>query len=164
AGFDPELLRRYAADFEADDTRSRVTKLLPVGRVIADHDLYYDEEAFRRSRVWNEFYEPADIVFKMNCILIRQESRNTSLPFHRGRRQGPYTDRERALFATLVPHLQRAINLHFKIGSLETRSSTFADVLELMPDAAFLTTSDGRVLSANMRADEALARRDGLVV
>lgn len=161
-GFSPEEMRRYMSHFEADDMRSKITKLMPVGRTIADQDRYYDVEAFHRSPVWNEIYEPGDYLYKMSCILFRQGTRNASIPFHRGSRQGPFTDKERSLFQVLVPHIQRTIQLHRRIGMLETRAKTFAGVLELMPDAAFLTTAAGRIVMLNECADELLQRRDGI--
>lgn len=128
AGFEPELLRRYATHYETGDLRSAASKLMPVGRVTSERDRYYDNEAFHKSAAWNELFVPNDIIYKMNCILFRKGGRNASLPFHRARNQGPFTDQEQALFQLLVPHIQRSIQLYRRIAMLETRAKTFGSI------------------------------------
>lgn len=164
SGFDPEILALYAASYEAGDIRSAAAKLMPVGQVTSDKDRYYDSEAFHRGTAWNEVFVPNGIAYKMNSILFRQNGQNASLPFHRSRKQGPYSDRELALFQHLVPHIQRSIQLYRRIAMLELRAKTFVGVLELMPDAAFLTTAAGQVVMHNAAAENLLNRRDGLSI
>ena len=63
---------------------------------------------------------------------------------------------------TLLPHLQRALQVHNRFAEAETRESAIVGLLDRITTGAILADGRGRVLVANQRAREILRECDGL--
>jgi len=68
------------------------------------------------------------------------------------------------LFKLLLPHLERALQIHERFIRLESENEATADAFDQLPVAMILTDSKGRVLLINGAASAILASGDGLRV
>jgi DNA-binding CsgD family transcriptional regulator len=66
------------------------------------------------------------------------------------------------LMRTLMPHLQRALQVHDRMADLENRERAFQVGLDRLRTGALLIEQSGRVLFANEAARTILDERDGL--
>jgi DNA-binding CsgD family transcriptional regulator len=64
----------------------------------------------------------------------------------------------------LMPHLQTALRLHHHIAGLDTRLGWASAALDHMTQAIIVTTSTGRILHMNRRAEALLKLNDALSV
>jgi DNA-binding CsgD family transcriptional regulator len=68
------------------------------------------------------------------------------------------------LMRTLMPHLQRAWQLHLRLAEAERQQSSFAETLDRLAPAVIIVGTRGAVAFANEAARTMLAACDGLVV
>jgi DNA-binding CsgD family transcriptional regulator/PAS domain-containing protein len=83
-----------------------------------------------------------------------------------GRTEGhrPFGTEESALLSALMPHLQRALQLHRRIATAEAVSNDLAGVVESTTRAVLLVNAAGKVTWMNGSAERLTAARDGLSV
>lgn len=73
-----------------------------------------------------------------------------------------YGPDDEAVFRHLVPHLQRAFEIHRRLAEADLERAARAEVLDRLPTAVFLLGEDRRVLFHNAAARRILARADAL--
>jgi DNA-binding CsgD family transcriptional regulator len=66
------------------------------------------------------------------------------------------------LLKTLIPHLQRAVQLHQRITGLQKERNLALDALNRWPLGVILVNAKGQVLLANRAAEAILKKKDGL--
>jgi DNA-binding CsgD family transcriptional regulator len=62
----------------------------------------------------------------------------------------------------LIPHLQQALRIHRRIGSIESERASVIDALDRMPLGFILARANGTVILANRAARDILNLADGL--
>jgi DNA-binding CsgD family transcriptional regulator len=101
------------------------------------------------------------------CIAatLRNEGANSSnISIFRRTGGMPFGEEERKFLLTLVPHLQRAFQLHNRIQGLEQKGAAAADALEHLPVGLVMLSAEGKVLQVNETAAAVLAGQKGLRV
>ena len=105
----------------------------------------------------------------MLCAVSSARSKPNGMPSRScpstGAIAGDSFDRqEAALLSALMPHLQRAVQLHRRLADAQAvvRGSTSA--LDRLAHGVILVDASGRVMFANRTAEEILRARDGLSV
>lgn len=81
---------------------------------------------------------------------------SSGVTVHRTRRQGDYHPAHIERFEFLLPHLERAVSLGFRLGSFGTMQQMSFDLLDANPHGIVVLDEGGAVLFAN-RAARALA-------
>ena len=82
----------------------------------------------------------------------------------RSRQFGPFAEQETALLKLLMPHLQRALQLHRRLAVLEAQGSASLEVLDHLAAGIVLVKANGQVLFLNRAAQQILDRKDGLSI
>jgi DNA-binding CsgD family transcriptional regulator len=80
----------------------------------------------------------------------------------RSKGQGPFGAAEERLLRALMPHLQRAVQLHRRLAAAELTSRSLAESMDRLPYGVILLDERGQVLLANWFARGRLAACDGL--
>ena len=70
--------------------------------------------------------------------------------------------RDADLLANLIPHLQRALRLNFRLADIDMRRTASAELLDRLSQACVLVDAEARVLFANRAAEEIFSDRVGL--
>ena len=78
-------------------------------------------------------------------------------------RFGQFDDAELDLVRMLVPHVQRALQVHQRLERAERITEDATSVLDRVHHAVFFVSATGRLLFANRAAQEMLCSRDGLI-
>jgi DNA-binding CsgD family transcriptional regulator len=82
----------------------------------------------------------------------------SSLPGHR------FGSSEVELVRLLLPHLERALQMHERLTRLESEKAATADALDMLPIGMILTDPKGQVVLINGAASAIVGLRDGLSV
>jgi DNA-binding CsgD family transcriptional regulator/PAS domain-containing protein len=75
---------------------------------------------------------------------------------------GAFGATQMRLFATLIPHLQRAVQLRRRLAALEGPPTGSAEMLDRLPHAVLLVDAGAGVIFANQAAAKVLGTGDGL--
>jgi DNA-binding CsgD family transcriptional regulator/PAS domain-containing protein len=121
-------------------------------------------ELLAQSEFCNDFLEPMNTFHEICGAVITQGNMISSIASLRSKAAGPFGEAERRLFQNLMPHLQRAVQLHRRIVRLETDALTAADTLDHLYIGLIRLNRDGRVLTMNRAAEKIIGQRDGLIV
>jgi DNA-binding CsgD family transcriptional regulator len=159
--FDPAFIRDYLDGMVPIDPTVQYLVAYPDepvvhdGLVITERDKdrhpYYDWQR-RHSDIWFRIVgqaRPAPLV-------------QAGVALHRTRAAGQYDDRDLEQFAMLQGHLQRALAIGFRLGSLGTMRECATELLDRNPAAVLLIDSRKRVVYSNRRAAALCAANDGV--
>ena len=165
AGFAPEDMRTYEAHWAALDpwaTSPAVRCLLSGSVAIGDQLVPHAE--MKRTAFYNDFGRHYDAV---RCITgtIEIEARRVSvLSVNRSENGSPFGQEEVDLLNALMPHLQRALQLHRRLADSRVLADGSTAALDLLAHGILLLDISGRIMFANRTAEELLRARDGLTV
>jgi len=133
------------------------------GRVYSSQSICSDAEV-ERSEYYNDYLRRLDL-FHACGATIRKDSHTVSAIFSlRPRRMGAWGRELDDLFQPLLPHLQRAVELHRRLHVAESASHVSADLLDRLPIGVILLARDGSATFCNRAARAIVDRRDGLAV
>jgi DNA-binding CsgD family transcriptional regulator len=158
---DPAYQRSYHEYYQSINIHmQRARPLLTPGRVLATHQFCSDKETLS-SEYYQDFLRPQKDWFHIvgGCV-AEDRSILSVVSFIRGRRAGPFTDREIGLLESLMPHLRRAARLHQVFAGRHSAEAC----LDVLPIAALFVTGRGRVEYSNRAAQEILLANDGIGV
>jgi DNA-binding CsgD family transcriptional regulator/GAF domain-containing protein len=162
---DEEGVRLYQHHWGSLDpwARSPTTRTLPSGTVVVGDELVSHAD-MRRSAFYNDFARHYDVV---RCIvgMIEVERHTVSvLSVSRSEKRGSFGQEDVALLNGLMPHLQRALQMHRRLTDLQVVSDASAAALDRLTHGVLLVDASGRIMLANRAAGEILRAHDGLSV
>lgn len=135
--------------------RFRAGVSAPVMVPIADQD-YAGPDERKRSPIYVEIYDPHDLPFNCQAVLMRDENAFVRASVTRTRKQGPLDTRALRTFTTLMPHLHAAVRVQTSL--LAASSAASLRTLDAVGAAAFLVSERGHVVGVS-HAAEALAMK-----
>lgn len=161
-GMDAALIREYEQHYAARN--AWMTAGLPkmaVGEAIRSEMVLRDQELVR-TEYYNGFLRQAGVRHLLAAFLFRDERTLSQISFVRSHRFGECDESETRLFGQLIPHLQRAFQLHRRLVKLKGEHEVVSEALDRVPVGVLLLDAKGRVVLANRSAREILASKDGL--
>jgi DNA-binding CsgD family transcriptional regulator/PAS domain-containing protein len=164
ARVDPVDLRRYNEYYVGvDPWGARAAQRIAAGAVLRGESLC-PYGVLERSEFYADFLRPMDVFHQFCGIVALDGSKASVIASLRPRRRGPFHEEELSLLKTLMPHLQRALALHRRLGSLQSHAQSALTVLDRLPYGVLLLSANGRVVLINRSAKAILDQADGLTV
>ena len=164
ARLDPEHRRRYNEYFiRVDCFGIHGQKLITSGNV-ATGQMMCPDSILENSEFYNDFLRRMDSFHQLGGFIYKHESVASVISTLRPKRAGPFDDGDVQLLRTLMPHLQRAIQLHQRIAGLEAKADSAAEALDRIPLGFLVIDGAGKVLLSNRRAQDILKSNDGLTL
>jgi DNA-binding CsgD family transcriptional regulator/PAS domain-containing protein len=136
---------------------------LPPGKVVTLRELVPDAE-LQRSEFYRHFLEPAGVLHILGADIGVPAAFQARLRLIRGPEESAFSERDKALCALIVPHLERAIDIHARLSRMTSERDLFAGTVEQLAVGAILLDEHGLFLQANQLATQILAEKDGLQV
>jgi DNA-binding CsgD family transcriptional regulator/PAS domain-containing protein len=116
------------------------------------------------SEFYNDFLRPNDAFHQVGGFIHKDKSVVSFVSSLRPQRAGPFSEENILLLHELMPHLQRALQIHRKINGLEAKANSYAKALDRLPIGLMVIDSKGRVLQLNHSAQDILNLNDGLTL
>jgi DNA-binding CsgD family transcriptional regulator len=163
AQLDPEALRVYGEHWSGQDPWA----FSPAGRALVSGQAVTGEQLIphrdlARTAFFNDFARHFDVTRCLAGMLDVDARALSCLSINRGERGTPFDAEDRALLQALMPHLQRALELHRRLADADVQLTARADALDRVSHGVLVLSAAGRLVFAN-RAGEAILRdRDGL--
>ena len=98
----------------------------------------------------------------MGATLLTEGFVSTVVSVSRPYSQGEFDAAQTRLFAALIPHLQRAVQLGLRLAALDGPPTSSAEMLNRLPHAVLLVDAGARVIFANQAAARMLGAGNGL--
>lgn len=116
-----------------------------------DHHPYYD---------WHGRY--SDLRFRLVGQVCPAPAVHAGVALHRTRKIGRYERQDIDRFTVLYPHLERALTIGFRLGSLGAMQQCTAELLDHNPAAILLLDAHKRLVYANRSAEALRCNGDGM--
>jgi DNA-binding CsgD family transcriptional regulator/PAS domain-containing protein len=126
------------------------------------HELAPDKRLFEQSEFYNDWLRPNGGYDAIGGVVQRSSGSLTVVTVIRAERAGLVTDGEKKLFARLMPHVRRAIDIHRRFCGVKLQRDGTLRALDALQVGIVLADRRGRVMFANRVAEEILRRGDGL--
>ena len=122
------------------------------------------DETYPRGEYCNDFLRPLNMLHCVAATLRCQGVNSSNVTIFRPLHARPFAEPECNFLQTLVPHLQRAFQLHSRIQGLERRGEAAAETLDQLSQGVLLLDATGRVLLINKAATSFLAGATSLKI
>lgn len=162
-GIDLSFLRSYEIYYVSKRPWARQVGSVAVGAVFTPTTLI-NQHDFERTEYFNDWLKPQGIYHLCSSAVARYGDSATFLTLSRSRGTGDFGPVEMRLIRTLVPHLQRALELHRRLFTVTQQRDLLTRGLDGLGVGAILVDFDGRMGFANRIAETFLRRGDGLVL
>jgi DNA-binding CsgD family transcriptional regulator len=165
AGFAPEDIRTYVAHWAELDpwACSPVTRRLSSGAVAVGEQLVTLAE-MKRTAFYNDFGRHYDVVRCITGMIEIEDRRVSVLSVNRSEQRPVFGQEETALLNQLMPHLQRALQIHRRLVNTQALADGSTTALDLLAHGVLLLDTAGRIMFANRTAEDVLRAHDGLMV
>jgi DNA-binding CsgD family transcriptional regulator len=161
-GFDPAFRRSYEQYYVSRNAFFiHGKKHLWPGNVCTDLRLCPDRVLFR-SEFYNDWLAPQGMLRGINATVLKTDSLVSLLGLVRRKDADPPDRDDVTLVERLMPHLQRAVQLHRRLTDLHARERSARDALDSWPLGVILLDGKGSVLLMNKAAEDLVRRNDGL--
>ncbi|MGK8203348.1 helix-turn-helix transcriptional regulator [Burkholderia cenocepacia] len=133
----------------------------PPGQVFTA-DRLFGEPAWCAHDFYRQYLQPLDLRYILGANLRGERGVECAFFVSRTHRGRDFDAAERAQVATLLPHLQRAVELHAALDVLDAERALYAGTVDRLDVGTAIVDEDGRVIKHNRIAARLFDRQDGL--
>ncbi|HMH12084.1 MAG TPA: helix-turn-helix transcriptional regulator [Edaphobacter sp.] len=135
--------------------------MFPTGTVRYSHRAVPDYE-FETTEFYNDYFKPNGMHYSFGLKVALPEQAPAYLACMRPKPRGPFEAREGSVYQTLMPHLQRALQLHLQFTRLRFNVEGLGFALDAFDHAIFGLDHEGLVILNNRRAEDLVKSGDGI--
>jgi len=160
---DPQYIRSFSEYWGSRDVFWQRGGNLPAGAVFMP-ETFISREEHCRTDIFNEWYKPQGVEVMMRANLLVEGPASTVVTVGRRYTEGDFSTAETRLFAALIPHLQRSLQLQLRLAGVDGPSTSSAEMLNQLLQGVLLVDAGARVIFANSPAERMLRAGSGLVL
>jgi DNA-binding CsgD family transcriptional regulator/PAS domain-containing protein len=141
----------------------RCDQMFPTGTVRYSHRAISDRELVK-TEYYCDWLKPNGLAYGAGVQIALPKQPSALLSCIRSPRRGPFGEEEGIVLESLLPHLQRALELHLEMARLRSVAQGLEHALDAFDRAIVGLDAKGKTLFCNRTARELLAEGDGLQV
>ena len=122
------------------------------------------DQSLLKTEFYSDFLRPFNVFHQCGGIIHRQDSVEAAISLLRPRNAGEFGKSEIRIVSTLIPHLQRAMQLHQKLSDLRTYGQAMEDALDQINLGVILLDSKGDVIALNQSAQSLSTKKGPLLI
>jgi DNA-binding CsgD family transcriptional regulator len=135
----------------------------PLGAVYMP-ETFMSREEHGRTDIFNRWFKPQGMEAIMRANLLIEGPVSTVVTVGRRYSEGDFGTAEIRLFAALIPHLQRAVQLQLRLSGLDGPPTGSAEMLNRLHQGVLLVDADARVVFVNSASERMLRAGGGLIL
>jgi len=117
---------------------------------------------FRATEVYVQCFEPADIDDALATFLSHGPAGTDLLSLQRSPQAGPFDTESIACFRNVIPHLMRAVAIHYKVFAFSWAKEAAEAAFDLLACGLITVAANGIILDVNREAERILRESDGV--
>jgi DNA-binding CsgD family transcriptional regulator len=125
-------------------------------------ETFMSREEHCRTDIFNKWYKPQGVEAMMRTNLLIEGPVSTVVTVGRRYSEGDFRTTEIRLFAALIPHLQRAVQLQLRLAGVDGPPTGSAEMLNRLRQGVLLVDAGARVIFANSAAERMLRAAGGV--
>ena len=159
---DSDLIIEYVSHYSQVNPCFRMGNLLIRQGAVNPRQALCSDRLLLSSEFYNDYLKRLDAFQGVAATIFEDGTTSANLTIFRPKRANPIDQAECDLLRALMPHFQRAFQLHNRIQGLEQKGAAIADALENLPAALVVLSAEGKVLQVNKAAAAVFASQKGL--
>ncbi len=161
---DPAALASYAEYYGTRNVLiSRGDEVFKDGEPRFSHQALSNRE-LEKTEYYDGYLLQHKIYYGLGIKVVLDGHAPALLSTLRSKSKGPFEEREGQIFATLLPHLQRAMKLHLKLSHLRSKTEGLEAALSAFDVSVFGLNRRGEVIFSNEPARRAVKANDGIAL
>lgn len=161
--FEQKFTDEYIQGMMRHDPTTQYIIAHPGQRLIHDSQIITEQEKDRHFYYdWHHGF--SDTRHRLAGMALLEEKVTSGITVHRTRRQGDYHQTHIERFEFLLPHLERAVSIGFRLGTFGATQQISLQILDANPSAIVVLDEQGCVVFANRAAREMASAKDGLAI
>ena len=161
--FDADARRDYAGHYHDRNVWFQRALPHPPPYVQRGEELI-EERDFLRTEFCADWCSRVDIFHMIGCTYPLPGGLVGGSGVHRTRAQGAFSDADKRLYALLMGHFARGVELSLRLGLSVGQGAVAPEIIEALDLGVILVEADRRVVQANRVAEALLAQRRWLTV
>lgn len=163
ASADSQLYDLYRSEYLTPERNPGIMPLVAArpGTIIR-REAILDDTSFRRTDFYNDIFRPHVLWHWMFGPVIKEPPHFGIFGICRRPAAGQFDRREFDLLRSLMPHLQRALQISVRLRALEVQKGGLEDVLCRLTIGVAILDATSRVILLNRAAEDIIAAADGL--
>ena len=157
----PEYIRSFLEYWSHGSLMLDYGRRSPTAAVV-NREMFISREEYCRTAFFNEWCKPLRAEAFMGAKLLTEGSLSTFFGVVRPYASGDFDQAETRLFAVLVPHLQRALQVHLRVRGLDQPLEGSVEILNQLLCGILLVDAQAQVIFASCRKDIASRVRSPL--
>lgn len=160
-----EALESYVVHWAGQDpwAYQQAVRLLRAGDVVAGERLISDAD-MRRTPFFNDFSSRFDIGRSLTGIVNGDPRTSCVVSVNRALHAPAFELHDEALLRSLMPHLQRALQVHWRLTKSDAHAAVADDIMEALRCGVVVLSASGRVIHQNAEAKRIVAAADGIAI
>jgi DNA-binding CsgD family transcriptional regulator len=158
---DPAFVQHYLNDAAHLDPTVQYLVKHPQQPIVHD-GLVIDERGKDRHPYYDWHGRYSDLRFRLVGQVCPAPAVQAGVALHRTRKAGRYEPRDIEVFSALYRHLERALAIGFRLGSLGTMQRCTTELMDRNPAAVLLLDARKHVVYANRAAEALCSAGDGI--
>lgn len=163
SGHDDSFDKQYNAHFTKVDVWNPILNRTTPGKVFNSTESVHSHE-FRQTEIYNDFFRNYDLFYGLGSNIAKSDGLIARIGIHRSHSQGAFSEKEKQLLISLVPHLQRAFKLSSHLEEVKALHSGMQEALYRSAAPLVLFDEYGNMAFANQRAEMLLGEESDLFI
>ena len=164
SGFESVALRNYEQYYRARNVILASGQHLLLPGVVRTTEMMVPEQTLLKSEYYNDFLQPLDVRHHLSTTLQREGDDAVHLTFFRPKSAGVDQSEEMRLLQHVVPHLERALQIHQRLAVAEQHAQGMTQAVERSGRGVALLDRSGRVIFVNSSLEKMIGTSDGLML
>lgn len=160
---DSEISPEYLDYYGAISPRVAICSKYSVGDIGYDYRILSEAE-MDADEFYCDLMAPFGLRYFVSGHILNSDSHSAVIAAQRAPAQGHFGDEEFALMKRMMPVVQQAMDLRFRLKSQDRQAVAFLESLEVLGEAALLIDHRGRARHMNAAAMALFADNDGVSI
>lgn len=149
--FSDDIIASYEQYYWQRDVWAERASRLGMAQVFSTADIIADRD-FERTEFYADYCRQMDLYYAIGSVFPIADGHLGLLGIQRVRGQGAYSARDKAAAEALLPHLQRALQIRYRVAGSEACASIGVQALEALGTAVMLVDASLEIHFANQAA------------
>nr|UXE46186.1 hypothetical protein Hi04_10k_c5981_00005 [uncultured bacterium] len=133
---------------------------LPADRVLTAQELLGNR--WRESEIYQQFLKPVDVLHVLGADIHTDDGIACRFRVCRSHAEVDFSDNDKTVCASLIPHLKRAVQIHSQLDLIESERKLLAGTIDRMAVGTVILDESGLILKMNGVARAMIAEADGI--
>ncbi len=163
SGHDDSFDEQYNDSFTKVDVWNPILNRKAPGELFNSSE-FVPSRDFRHTEIYNDFFRNYDLFYGLGSNIAKSEGLIARIGIHRAYSQGEFSEEEKQILISLIPHLQRAFKLSSHLEEMKSLRVGMEEALYRSPSPLILLDEYGKVAFINQRAEALIENDNGLFI